>query len=560
LSVAVLFAWRQPPQLRGYVDGSLVFGLPAIAFSMQSVLVRDIPFGRAYSAVALSAVYLLLASALRHRQELRMLTEAFVALGIVFLTLAVPFAFDGHGTAAAWALEGAGLVWIGVRQHRVAARCVGALLLIGAGVAFELVTTPSVSTLPILNSRFLGAVAIAIGGLVASRQFVKARSTLREWETPFEWILLTWGLLWWAGAGWQEIDRFVPPALQLSSLLVGLAASAFAVALLARRLSWVSSANATIAAFPLAWLWAIAAFVDHPDAGPLPNLGWMAWPAVVVMSYALLRFFEDIWWEPIARASHVGTAWLLWLLVTWTVATAIARALPEAPTWGQIAWSVVTSVLFVALVQYGNRVVWPVRRHESLYGAVVPIGPLVFLAAWVLWACMHEGDAAPLPYVPLLNPIEVAQMFAVIAACAWWIRGRRLGYIPAASAPRIALTVGAIVFLALNAVVARIVHFYFGVPFTIMSLVDSAPFQAGISVLWALSALSLMTIGSRRATRPLWIVGAALLAALVVKLFVADLSQVGAVARIVSFLVTGVLILVIGYVAPVPPKEQEAGA
>ena len=58
LSVAVLFALRQPPQLRGYVDGSLVFGLPAIAFSMQSALVRDIPFGRAYSSVAVSALYL----------------------------------------------------------------------------------------------------------------------------------------------------------------------------------------------------------------------------------------------------------------------------------------------------------------------------------------------------------------------------------------------------------------------------------------------------------------------------------------------------------------------
>ncbi|MGH9350251.1 MAG: DUF2339 domain-containing protein, partial [Vicinamibacterales bacterium] len=58
VAVAVLFAHRQPPQLRGYVDGSLVFGAPAIAFGMQSVLVRDIPFGRAYSAVIASALYL----------------------------------------------------------------------------------------------------------------------------------------------------------------------------------------------------------------------------------------------------------------------------------------------------------------------------------------------------------------------------------------------------------------------------------------------------------------------------------------------------------------------
>jgi len=38
--IAVLFATRQPPQLRGYVDGSLVFGVPIVAFALQAALVR----------------------------------------------------------------------------------------------------------------------------------------------------------------------------------------------------------------------------------------------------------------------------------------------------------------------------------------------------------------------------------------------------------------------------------------------------------------------------------------------------------------------------------------
>ena len=40
----------------------------------------------------------------------------------------------------------------------------------------------------------------------------------------------------------------------------------------------------------------------------------------------------------------------------------------------------------------------------------------------------------------------------------------------------------------------------------------------------------------------------------VLKLFVNDLGNTGTVARIVSFIGVGVLLLVIGYVAPVPPK------
>ncbi|MGZ5132555.1 MAG: DUF2339 domain-containing protein, partial [Caldimonas sp.] len=52
-----------------------------------------------------------------------------------------------------------------------------------------------------------------------------------------------------------------------------------------------------------------------------------------------------------------------------------------------------------------------------------------------------------------------------------------------------------------------------------------------------------------------WVVGATLLAAVVFKLLLVDLSGTGTVTRIVSFIGVGVLMLVIGYVAPLPAKE-----
>jgi uncharacterized membrane protein len=38
-------------------------------------------------------------------------------------------------------------------------------------------------------------------------------------------------------------------------------------------------------------------------------------------------------------------------------------------------------------------------------------------------------------------------------------------------------------------------------------------------------------------------------------LFVVDLGSTGTVARIVSFLGVGVMLLVVGYFSPVPPKD-----
>jgi len=42
------------------------------------------------------------------------------------------------------------------------------------------------------------------------------------------------------------------------------------------------------------------------------------------------------------------------------------------------------------------------------------------------------------------------------------------------------------------------------------------------------------------------------------KLFVVDLSGTGTVARIVSFVGVGVLLLIIGYFVPVPPRSARA--
>jgi uncharacterized membrane protein len=67
-----------------------------------------------------------------------------------------------------------------------------------------------------------------------------------------------------------------------------------------------------------------------------------------------------------------------------------------------------------------------------------------------------------------------------------------------------------------------------------------------------------MVVASRTRLRPLWIAGAALMGVVVIKLFVVDLSNVSGVERIVSFIGVGVLMLLIGYLSPVPPRTREA--
>ena len=79
-------------------------------------------------------------------------------------------------------------------------------------------------------------------------------------------------------------------------------------------------------------------------------------------------------------------------------------------------------------------------------------------------------------------------------------------------------------------------------------------------IFWALLGLAGMTLGTRRANRNIWFVGVGLMTVVVLKLLVVDMSSAGTVARIVSFLGVGILLLVVGYISPVPPRSEKESA
>ncbi len=93
--------------------------------------------------------------------------------------------------------------------------------------------------------------------------------------------------------------------------------------------------------------------------------------------------------------------------------------------------------------------------------------------------------------------------------------------------------------------------------FSFLPLFSSVLLQASLSIFWSLLALGTMVVAARNGLRSVWLAGAGLLAVVVVKLFLVDLSNTGTVERIVSFVGVGILLLVIGYASPVPPRKQK---
>lgn len=118
-----------------YVDGTLLFGPPLVGFGLQFVLVQHLELAAAFSALALGMIYMGLARWLMGARAL-LLAETCLALGVIFASLAIPLGLDARWTSAAWAIEGAGILWLGLRQQRTLARAFALLLQLGSALMF----------------------------------------------------------------------------------------------------------------------------------------------------------------------------------------------------------------------------------------------------------------------------------------------------------------------------------------------------------------------------------------------------------------------------------------
>src|SRR5690606_4084986 len=135
LLLPILYARRRPPGRRDLIDGCLLFGTPLVAFSLQAALLEGDRMPLAFCALALAGVYAALAWLLRRREGFELLSQAHALLAVGFATLSVPLALSAHATASVFALEGAALVWLGLRQQRLLPQLAGPGLQLAAAFA-----------------------------------------------------------------------------------------------------------------------------------------------------------------------------------------------------------------------------------------------------------------------------------------------------------------------------------------------------------------------------------------------------------------------------------------
>ncbi|MDP1765820.1 MAG: DUF2339 domain-containing protein [Methylotenera sp.] len=557
-AIAVLYAHRQATKASDYVDATLVFGTPLVAFSLQFALLRDSHFGLAYSALALGIFYIGLAWWIftKKRESLKFLGECFVALGVGFITLTLPLALDGRWTSAAWAVEGVGLLWVGLKQNRNFPAFSGlALQLLGAG-AFVFGWGLTGHTAAASQNMFLGVGFIALSGWACGALWNAYHPNK---FTILSTFLALWGWLWWVASGLTAIDEFMPNKTFAHAGLIFVALSSLLLPLLAHQFKWQKLSSLTTLLLPailIAVLWEVVSslFIYHYSV--FEYYGFIAWPFAFA-TYAWL----------ISRDVIPNKAWLraplLWLIAAigilewqhrlWTYVS-------ESYVWSDIGWGILP-MLIVGAVTY-----WQFAKKSNLNTIQLNsahtwawVGSLPLMTVIILWylfmSLNSSGKAAPLSYIPLLNPLDIALACALLLLLIWQRAiSKLLGKLQHINP----ILAGIMAFTLLNGMLLRTLHHWVGTPHFWVSIFNNSTVQMAFTILWGLTAFTLMLLGHKRLQRQLWIVGAGLMAVVVAKLFLLDMTQTGSVERIVSFIGAGLMLLVMGYFAPLPPSKTNA--
>ena len=555
------------PRVPGYVDGTLVFGTPLVTLLLQARLASDFEFGLAYSAAALGLYYALLARGLYRsaREAHRPLFEAFAALAVGFATMAIPFAVDdAFTTAIAWSLEGAGIYWVGLRQARRLPRFAGLGLQLLAAFSFAAAGDLALDAVYVVNARFLSCLALAAAAAFIARTAWVQRDALPAHEGHRTQGLAVWGLLWWTAGVIAEVDTFGPVDGELSVLVAMIGVTVLGAEVGGARTGWLPGRLLALAGLPAGAFALLAMMSQEPHL--FAHGGGLAWAfALGALAFALQRLERaPLTWLPQAWAPWL---WLLALVGALGLHGMAARGVPDTfglalgSDWRRAGFGLGLALVLSATCAGVRRPLGPLARNPEMWlgpGA----GPLVGAAlAWLVSVhAIASGDANPLPYVPLLNPIDVALAGVAVTCALWWRTAE--GVLPVLREPaRIqlaALTAAALAFEWLNAILVRTVHQWTAIPFRAEALWDSAPLQVALSISWTLVALGAMLHAHRIRHRGVWIGAASLLGAVVLKLFTVDLAQLGTPARIGTFLVVGVLLMLVGYVSPVPPPRDTA--
>ena len=362
---------------------------------------------------------------------------------------------------------------------------------------------------------------------------------------------------------WKKEDKIANAKLGTIALILGIF---FSIVFLAELFNFsVSASSSTLAVIIITG--SLLAFASYKK--------WLRAITIINLSSLIIAYY--LWDIGIRQWKNYNNLFIGFILLTLLTVIAIfaliqlSKLVKQSTNWTNLSHFLISlSYIFVCtkFLSYS---------HNN-FKALIPLDTLIIpLVAWIyfsysqnlgeyknlylnkisrilsaytiLWlVVVNLSKPTATAYLPILNTIELGSI-AILWQLWNWQKIRQ------AQRPMDLGFIAILALIVLSASVMRVWHYYYNITWDAKTLLASFGVQASLSIIWAIAGISAMVLGNRQKLRPLWIAGATVMAIVVAKLFLVELANSNGIARIVSFIVVGLLLLFVGWFAPAPPKR-----
>ena len=572
--LAVLLSIRSIHNKEKYqniIDLLLLFGAPLCGFGLQYAITQQWEFGPAFSSLGFGLFYLGGAFIIFHlwKSLAKTLSLYWLAIGVSFITLSIPLALSANWTATLWMFEGTAITWIMLSQKYYRTALSGTLIM-SLGIISAAISLENNQLTPTLYTSLLGisSIILLVNACLWHQYGQKTEVTKLIKSFCLSIAVVVW-ILW--------ILLSIPLFLQQIILQIPLILLCFTVSFwlwyfIGKKINW------NIICHGMVLLWAVLAISllkSHAVSYYYFSSYWpcnLAWIAAFISGYIYLYKIQD---SKINSNTSINNKLILlhislfWLLLIW-LAREIFHVF-DILSWGYevIKWSLLATIASgITLLLYiliKRRYITSLSLIKSYWS--IGLLPLIsYMAFYLIVGLGMSGQIIYWPYIPIVNPLEESAIFSLIMLCVWLkltinylqIENKTTNFanfkVPLPNLILILLVV--LTFLWANSIVLRCLSQTFDITWSTFTLWHNNIVQMTASLLWMLSAVILIAIGHRYSLRKIWFCGQLIQIIVIIKLIFVDIREIDGLLRAFAFIGVALLMLLIGYLAPLPPKQN----
>lgn len=515
---------RLPPLL----DVGLIFSVPVLGFTLHAYLVHESTQALTIGAAVLAGTYAVLTFWIKKTHpQLSVLAKSFFILAVAFFALIFPLAKGAHWTAIGWVAQGTALIVWGVTERYRLSRYIGVVLVLLSSLAlfyqiWANAEFPTLSTSIYAMAQFISAFYLLQYNSKEQHYFS---------ASMFSGIFLCLGMYAGAIAGveiltWQH--HGLSPYLMIAILLL----SIFSVVVYYKlKAQWQSLQLSLIGLLLLLIL---------GETFTSQVFSLFKWPSILQQGtfFIAATLLSALFIMAQPQSGQFGPL-KVWAGLSWVALATVGLAIfPQMP---------IIALAFVPVVYS----IWAYKTHKTALLHQIPVWCLSLL--WLLVVSVDIHSAEYLYFIPLLNLTDFLSI--VVFAGLLFIIYQHAFDQDKSLEWTFKITTILVGLLVFSSVVVRGLHHYWATPLWSAAIWTNGVVQLSLTLLWVVLAFILTTFSSRKMIRQLWFVGAALLGIVVLKLILLDLSQSATLTRVISFIGAGGVMLIIAYLAPLPPSS-----